>query len=182
MIPSFSPMQRPRSSSPGSRCHLAAPGAQPDPRSRRDGRDGGRLLVVRRPHRAAGGHQRDRGGDRHARTALRAEHPVAAFCAWKAAVARPQWVPRRSLLLALLIEPVLITVAAVTNPWHQLVYRGAGAAQLTGQAEWSYGPVFWVDAWFTYAEMVIGLGPLPGRGGLRRRPSAVNGSPCSSPH
>jgi diguanylate cyclase (GGDEF)-like protein len=82
----------------------------------------------------------------------------AAFLCLGLAVARPQWAPQRALLLALLIEPVLITLAAATNPWHQLVYRGAGAAQLTQPARWTYGPVFWLDTWFTYLEIFIGLG------------------------
>jgi diguanylate cyclase (GGDEF)-like protein len=38
------------------------------------------------------------------------------------------------------------------------VYRGAGAAQLTGPAGWAYGPVFWWDTWYSYVEMAIGLG------------------------
>jgi len=82
----------------------------------------------------------------------------AAFVCLGLAIARPQWVPQRGVMLALLVEPVLITLAAVTNPWHLLVYRGAGAAQLTGPAGWTYGPIFWLDTWFTYLEMVIGLG------------------------
>jgi diguanylate cyclase (GGDEF)-like protein len=81
----------------------------------------------------------------------------AAFVCLGLAIARPHWAPRRSMVLALLIEPVLITLAAATNPWHQLVYRGVGTAQLTGPDGWTYGPFFWLDTWFTYAEMVTGL-------------------------
>jgi diguanylate cyclase (GGDEF)-like protein len=84
----------------------------------------------------------------------------AAFMCLGLAIARPQWVPRRAVILALLVEPVLITLAGLTNPWHLLVYRGAGAAQLTGPAGWTYGPLFWLDTWFTYLEMVIGLGAI----------------------
>jgi diguanylate cyclase (GGDEF)-like protein len=82
----------------------------------------------------------------------------AAFVCLAVSIARPQWAPPRAMILALLIEPVLITLAAATNPWHQLVYRGAGAGQLTGPAGWAYGPVFWLDTCFTYLEMAIGLG------------------------
>ena len=82
----------------------------------------------------------------------------AAFMSLGFLIARPQWVPQRRLVVALLTEPVLMTLAATTNPWHLLVYRGAGAAQLTGSAGWTYGPVFWLDTWFTYLEIVIGLG------------------------
>jgi len=85
---------------------------------------------------------------------------AAAFMCLGLAVARPQWVPRRGLMVALLVEPVLITLSSATNPWHLLVYRGAGAAQLTDPAGWTYGPVFWVDTWFAYLEMVIGLGAV----------------------
>jgi diguanylate cyclase (GGDEF)-like protein len=82
----------------------------------------------------------------------------AAFLILAVGVARPQWAPPRALILALLIEPVLITVTAATNPLHQLMYRGAGTGELTGSAGWTYGPVFWLDTWFTYLEMAIGLG------------------------
>jgi hypothetical protein len=84
----------------------------------------------------------------------------AAFMCLGLSIARPQWVPRRAVILALLVEPVLITLAGLTNPWHLLVYRGAGAARLTGPAGWTYGPLFWLDTWFTYLEMVIGLGAI----------------------
>jgi diguanylate cyclase (GGDEF)-like protein len=82
----------------------------------------------------------------------------AAFVCLAIAIARPQWAPPRAMILVLLIEPVLITLVAATNPWHQLVYRGPGAAQLTGPGGWTYGPVFWLDTWFTYLEMAVGLG------------------------
>lgn len=72
---------------------------------------------------------------------------VAAFACLGIAIARPQWVPRRRLLVALLIEPVATMLAVATNPWHLLVYRGAGAPQLTGSADWTYVPVYWLDTW-----------------------------------
>jgi diguanylate cyclase (GGDEF)-like protein len=83
---------------------------------------------------------------------------VAAFMCLGISIARPQWVPRRRLVAALFIEPVLITTAAVTNPWHLLVYAGPGAAQLTGSAEWTYGPLYWADTCYSYLELAIGLG------------------------
>ena len=83
---------------------------------------------------------------------------VAAFVCLGLAIALPQWTPQRPVMIALLLEPVLITVAGASNPWHQLVYRGAGAAQLTGPAGWTYGPVFWWDTWYAYLEMAVGLG------------------------
>ena len=73
-------------------------------------------------------------------------------------VPRPQWVPRRWLVALLLVEPVLITVAAATNPWHLWVYRGAGAAELTGSATWGYGPAFWWHTGYSYLALVTGIG------------------------
>ena len=82
---------------------------------------------------------------------------VAAFVCLGLAITRPQWVPRRRMVAALLVEPVLDALAAATNPWHLLVYRGAGAAQLTGSAGWTNGPVFWLDSWYSYLAMAIGI-------------------------
>jgi len=86
--------------------------------------------------------------------------PSSAIAAWVyfgLCIARPQWVPRRRLLVALFVEPVLITLAGATNPWHLLVYRGAGTASLTGSAGWTYGPVFWLDTWYCYLSMAVGI-------------------------
>jgi diguanylate cyclase (GGDEF)-like protein len=82
---------------------------------------------------------------------------VTAFMCLGLAIARPQWVPRRWMVVALLVEPVLITSAGATNPWHLLVYRGAGAAQLTGPAGWTYGPVFWLDTGYGYLAVAVGI-------------------------
>jgi len=82
---------------------------------------------------------------------------TSAFLCLGLSIARPQWVPRRWIVAALLVEPVLITLAALTNPWHQLVYRGVGAAQLTGLAGWTYGPIFWMDTAYGVLMVVIGL-------------------------
>jgi diguanylate cyclase (GGDEF)-like protein len=82
---------------------------------------------------------------------------VASFMCLGLSIARPQWVPRRWMVVALLVEPVLITVAGLTNPWHLLVYRGVGAAQLTAPAGWTYGPVFWLDTGYGYLLVVVGL-------------------------
>ena len=85
---------------------------------------------------------------------------VAACVCLGLAVAWPQWVPQRRLVVVLLIEPVLITLAAATNPWHLLVYRGAGAAQLTGPRGWTGGPAFWLDVWYCYLAVAIGIAVL----------------------
>ena len=83
---------------------------------------------------------------------------AAAFVCFAYTVARPQWVPRRGLILGLLIEPVLNTLALATNPWLLLEYTGPGATALTGSAGWTYGPAFWLDTWYVYLEMSVGLG------------------------
>ena len=82
---------------------------------------------------------------------------AAAFMCLGLTLARPQWVLRRWMLLALLVEPVMIAVAALTNPWHLLVYGGAGAAKLTGSAGWTYGPLFWLDSAYGYFLVVMGM-------------------------
>jgi diguanylate cyclase (GGDEF)-like protein len=82
---------------------------------------------------------------------------VVAFMCLGLTIAWPQWVPRRWMLAALLVEPALITLAGLTNPWHLLVYRGAGAAQLTGSAGWTYGPVFWLDSGYGYLLVAVGM-------------------------
>jgi len=76
------------------------------------------------------------------------------------AVTRPRWVPGRRGLSLLLVEPVAITLAAATNPWHQLVERGPGAATLTEHAGWTFGPVFWVHAWYCYLALATAVALL----------------------
>ena len=76
------------------------------------------------------------------------------------AVTRPRWVPGRRGLSLLLVEPVAITLAAATNPWHQLVERGPGAATLTEHAGWAFGPVFWVHALYCYLALATAVALL----------------------
>ncbi|WP_448061710.1 histidine kinase N-terminal 7TM domain-containing diguanylate cyclase [Cellulomonas hominis] len=75
-------------------------------------------------------------------------------------IARPQWVPPRALVRALTVEPLLLAVAVATNPLHLGVYRGTGAAELTGSATWGYGPVFWVHTGYCYLLLALGLGAI----------------------
>jgi len=58
----------------------------------------------------------------------------------------------------MLVEPLLVTIAVATNPWHLWVYRGAGAAELTGSARWGYGPGFWWHTGYSYLALFIGIG------------------------
>jgi diguanylate cyclase (GGDEF)-like protein len=82
---------------------------------------------------------------------------VATFVWLAATLARRRGAPRSRWAAVLLVEPVLITVAAATNPWHQLVYAGAGAEDLTGAWSWGYGPLFWVHSFYCYAVLAAGM-------------------------
>ncbi len=83
-----------------------------------------------------------------------------AFACLAFGVGRPHWAPPRWLVLLLVIEPVLVTVAALTNPLHLWVYTGAGAEDLTGSAEWGYGPAFWWHTAYCYIVLALGIGFL----------------------
>ncbi|WP_298459524.1 diguanylate cyclase [uncultured Cellulomonas sp.] len=82
---------------------------------------------------------------------------VIAFACLAGCLARPPWAPSRRLVLALAAEPAVVSLLAATNPAHQLVYRGAGAAELTGSAGWTYGPFFWVHSAYSYTVMLVGI-------------------------
>lgn len=81
-----------------------------------------------------------------------------AFTCLGIGVALPQWAPGRRFVALLLVEPLLVTIAAATNPWHLWLYRGAGAAGLTGSATWGYGPGFWLHTGYSYLALLIGIG------------------------
>ena len=83
---------------------------------------------------------------------------ASAFVCLGLCLTRPQWVPGRWLVVALLVEPVLMMLAGLTNPWHLLVYRGPGAAQLVGSAGWTYGPLYWADTWYCLLAMAVAIG------------------------
>ncbi|MEO6142933.1 MAG: diguanylate cyclase [Dermatophilaceae bacterium] len=81
-----------------------------------------------------------------------------AFICLGIGVVWPEWAPGRGLVALLLVEPLVVTMAAATNPWHLWVYRGAGAAELTGSAAWGYGPGFWWHTGYSYLALLIGIG------------------------
>ncbi|NMR21335.1 diguanylate cyclase [Cellulomonas fimi] len=83
---------------------------------------------------------------------------VLGFVYLSAAITDPEWTPSRRLTGWLLVVPVLVTVAAATNPLHQLLLRGPGTAELTGSADWEYGPLFWVHTAYSYGALAIGVG------------------------
>jgi diguanylate cyclase (GGDEF)-like protein len=80
-----------------------------------------------------------------------------AFVCLAFSLTRPQWVPGRRLAVALLVEPVLISFAGLTNAWHLLVYRGAGAAHLVGSSGWTYGPLYWADTAYRLLAAVFAI-------------------------
>ena len=80
-----------------------------------------------------------------------------------------------------MVEPVLITVAVVTNPLHLWVYSGAGAEELTGSPAWGYGAAFWWHTAYCYLALAVGVGFLAW-GVWKPRPASGNsGSPSCSP-
>jgi diguanylate cyclase (GGDEF)-like protein len=81
---------------------------------------------------------------------------VAAFVVLAAAIARAQWSPSRRVVGLLLVEPVLATVAAATNPWHGLFFTG-DVADLTDALVWDFGPLFWVHSAYCYLAMAVGM-------------------------
>jgi diguanylate cyclase (GGDEF)-like protein len=67
-------------------------------------------------------------------------------------LADPDWRPSRRTLL-LVVEPVVITVAALTNPLHELVFvPSADVAE-----RWSLGPVFLAHTVYSYTILGIAL-------------------------
>ena len=98
---------------------------------------------------------------------------VGAFMCLGLTIARPQWSPSGKVLTVLLVEPVLVTAAALTNPWHQLVYQGVGVTRLTGSADWTYGPLYWADT--VYGYVLAGTGMALVAWGWWRAPAAFRG-------
>jgi hypothetical protein len=77
---------------------------------------------------------------------------VAGFFCLCRALADRDWRPSRRMLLLLLIEPLIISVAAATNPLHHLVLQ-----PVPGSAEAGFGPVFWLHSAYSYLLLGSGL-------------------------
>ncbi len=60
-------------------------------------------------------------------------------------------------MLLLVVEPVLVATAAVTNPLHLWLYAGAGAEDLTASAEWGHGAAFWWHTAYCYSMLAVGV-------------------------
>jgi diguanylate cyclase (GGDEF)-like protein len=77
---------------------------------------------------------------------------VAGFFCLCRALADRDWRPSRRLLLLLLVEPLIISVAGVTNPLHHLVLQA-----VPGSAEAGFGPIFWLHSAYSYVLLGSGL-------------------------
>jgi diguanylate cyclase (GGDEF)-like protein len=77
---------------------------------------------------------------------------VAGFYCLCLALADGDWRPPHRMLLLLLIEPLLISTAAATNPLHELVLQPVSAADAP-----SFGPVFWAHSAYSYLLLASGL-------------------------
>ncbi|GEA89665.1 diguanylate cyclase domain-containing protein [Cellulomonas cellasea] len=82
---------------------------------------------------------------------------VLAFTVLARSVAVGDWSPSRRLLALLAVEPVLVTVAAATNPWHRLLYHGPGADGPATSELWEYGPAFWLHTAYSYGLLIVGM-------------------------
>jgi PAS domain S-box-containing protein len=67
-----------------------------------------------------------------------------------------RFVNRRTLLL-LLIIPFITMVIALTNPLHNLLWAKAEIAEGTNQVVYYYGPYFWIQAFFQYSVLILGI-------------------------
>lgn len=82
---------------------------------------------------------------------------VGAFACLGRSATGTGWVPSRAVLAGLSVEPILVTVAAATNPWHLLFYGGPAAAALGDPVLWERGPLFWLHALYSYVLIATGL-------------------------
>lgn len=65
---------------------------------------------------------------------------------------------RRSFLLVLAIEPVLVFILQWTDPWHNLYFGGKRVLNAT--TIFDAGPVWWANIIYSYALILIALGIL----------------------
>ncbi|HEX8632308.1 MAG TPA: histidine kinase N-terminal 7TM domain-containing protein, partial [Catenuloplanes sp.] len=63
----------------------------------------------------------------------------------------------RLLLAVLLVEPVLITVAAATNAWHRWVFVDTVAVGYPGLLSIQVGPLFYLHSAYTYLLIMVTL-------------------------
>ncbi|GEA89666.1 histidine kinase N-terminal 7TM domain-containing diguanylate cyclase [Cellulomonas cellasea] len=82
---------------------------------------------------------------------------VGAFACLGRSATGTGWIPSRAVLAGLSVEPILVTVTAATNPWHQLFYSGTAAATLGDPVLWERAPLFWLHALYSYVLIATGL-------------------------
>jgi PAS domain S-box-containing protein len=72
-------------------------------------------------------------------------------------VGHDKWITRNRLLI-FVIEPILVQVLIVTNSFHKLFWTARELTVIDGYVavDYSYGPAFWVHAFYSYALLLIG--------------------------
>jgi len=65
--------------------------------------------------------------------------------------------PSRVAYIAVLAVPVLATVAAITNPWHRLLWPHVTIDPATNLGIYAHGPFFWVLVAMVYTSFSIGI-------------------------
>src|SRR4051812_39168900 len=76
------------------------------------------------------------------------------------------------LLALLAVEPLLATLVAWTNPWHELFRKGVHVAA-SGALAWERGPAFWLHAAYSY--VLLGAGALIVAGRIKTGPALMRG-------
>ncbi|WP_189244049.1 histidine kinase N-terminal 7TM domain-containing diguanylate cyclase, partial [Planobispora rosea] len=85
--------------------------------------------------------------------------PAGFFCLSLAVLDRAWRLPRRTALL-LMIEPVLILVMNVTDPWHNLFFLQPDPADPITFTRPDFGPLFWVHTAYSYLLLAVGVARL----------------------
>ncbi|MFC4058832.1 histidine kinase N-terminal 7TM domain-containing protein, partial [Planomonospora corallina] len=67
------------------------------------------------------------------------------------------WRPSRRLLLWLAAEPALVTLALLTNPWHQGFIVALDPENQWGENGWLPGPLFWAHTVYSYGLIAMGI-------------------------
>jgi PAS domain S-box-containing protein len=70
-----------------------------------------------------------------------------------------RFVNRRTYVL-LLIIPFITMVIALTNPIHNLLWAREEITEGTNQVVYYYGPYFWIQAFYQYSALILGIGIL----------------------
>ncbi|MBG0826368.1 diguanylate cyclase [Planomonospora sp. ID67723] len=82
--------------------------------------------------------------------------PAGFFCLSLAVVDRMWRLSRRTALL-LAVEPVLVLVASVTDPWHHLFFLPPDPADPMTLTRPDFGPLFWVHTAYSYLLLSVGV-------------------------